>query len=408
MQLSWTKVIRDRAQHATQLLQTKTKLMTIEKTLQPFQNFLSYLRNHLLALPRMRLVTVKGLTKAVHNLEHRRLGNGIISPYMGLVLVAVFSLIGNSANRTALAAPPSLLDTQMAVLPPETVSQVLTAIAPLTPELDPQPSLVAQILLANNQETYVSPPTLAAMSQAETLSKQVPIPYTVRQGDTMSSIATANSRTVATILGANNIKAADAGNIQPGTVLLIPQEDTSSSLDWLVADQQAKAAAQVQLLAALQKSQAQLLAQRSKQNIALAASTTTDQSTLGFDSSGTTSNFIKPIHYTAIARGVGHGHMGVDFDAPVGTSVVAAASGRVVEITHGWAGGFGNSILIDIGGGVTTRYAHLSQTQVSIGQVVSQGNQIALSGNTGNSTGPHLHFETRRNGLVINPFNIWN
>ena len=79
----------------------------------------------------------------------------------------------------------------------------------------------------------------------------------------------------------------------------------------------------------------------------------------------------------------------------VGTPVIAAGSGKVIGITGGWGGGYGNSILLDHGGGRHTRYAHLSQINVGLGDYVSAGQNIGLSGNTGWSTGPHLHFENR-------------
>ncbi len=89
-------------------------------------------------------------------------------------------------------------------------------------------------------------------------------------------------------------------------------------------------------------------------------------------------------------------HAGTDVGIPTGTTVRASRAGRVV--TAGWVGGYGNCVMIDHGDGVQTRYGHLSQVLVSVGQYVDQGQQIALSGNTGRSTGPHLHFEVRVNG----------
>lgn len=89
-------------------------------------------------------------------------------------------------------------------------------------------------------------------------------------------------------------------------------------------------------------------------------------------------------------------HAGTDVGIPTGTTVRASRSGQVV--TAGWVGGYGNCVMIDHGDGVQTRYGHLSQVLVSVGQYVDQGQQIALSGNTGRSTGPHLHFEIRVNG----------
>lgn len=94
-------------------------------------------------------------------------------------------------------------------------------------------------------------------------------------------------------------------------------------------------------------------------------------------------------------------HAGTDVGIPIGTTVRASRGGQVV--TAGWVGGYGNCVIIDHGDGVCTRYGHLSQVLVTVGQYVDQGEQIALSGNTGRSTGPHLHFEIRINGEAVDP-----
>ncbi|MFF1298668.1 MULTISPECIES: M23 family metallopeptidase [unclassified Streptomyces] len=86
-------------------------------------------------------------------------------------------------------------------------------------------------------------------------------------------------------------------------------------------------------------------------------------------------------------------HTGVDFHAAMGTSVRAVGSGTVVEA--GWGGSYGNNIVIKMNDGTYTQYGHLSSIGVSVGQTVTPGQQIGLSGATGNVTGPHLHFEAR-------------
>ncbi len=99
--------------------------------------------------------------------------------------------------------------------------------------------------------------------------------------------------------------------------------------------------------------------------------------------------------------GDGRGHKGVDIGVPVGTQIVAVKSGTVVEAKY--TSDYGYYVTIDHGNGVQTRYAHNSQNVVEVGQVVSAGQVIALSGNTGRSTGPHLHFEVIINGNRVNP-----
>jgi len=90
-------------------------------------------------------------------------------------------------------------------------------------------------------------------------------------------------------------------------------------------------------------------------------------------------------------------HTGVDFACPIGTPVSAAKDGTVLEVggNTSWGAAYGNAIIIDHGNGVRALYAHLSGIGVKKGQKVTEGQLIAKSGNSGNSSGPHLHFETR-------------
>lgn len=96
-------------------------------------------------------------------------------------------------------------------------------------------------------------------------------------------------------------------------------------------------------------------------------------------------------------------HKGVDWATPVGTPVYASSGGTVVKA--GWGSGYGYVVYINHPDGRQTRYAHLSRVLVSVGQTVSQGDKIALSGNTGVSSGPHVHFEILINGSQVNPLN---
>ena len=100
-------------------------------------------------------------------------------------------------------------------------------------------------------------------------------------------------------------------------------------------------------------------------------------------------------------------HTGLDIATSSGTPIKAAASGTVVYAgwRGGYNGGYGNLVAIDHGNGVQTLYGHCSKIYVSVGQKVSQGQSIAAVGSTGNSTGPHLHFEVRVNGIAYNPQN---
>jgi murein DD-endopeptidase MepM/ murein hydrolase activator NlpD len=94
-------------------------------------------------------------------------------------------------------------------------------------------------------------------------------------------------------------------------------------------------------------------------------------------------------------------HAGVDFGAASGTPIVAADTGTVVSA--GWHGGYGNAVIVDHGGGVATLYGHQSRLAVGSGSRVSRGQVIGYVGSTGMSTGPHLHFELRINGVPTDP-----
>lgn len=94
-------------------------------------------------------------------------------------------------------------------------------------------------------------------------------------------------------------------------------------------------------------------------------------------------------------------HSGVDLAAPLGTPVYAPTAGYVSAAS--WNGGYGLFVAIEHGGGMQTRYGHLSRVAVASGQYVAAGTVIGYVGSTGNSTGPHLHYEVRFNGQAVNP-----
>ncbi|MBP5273688.1 MAG: peptidoglycan DD-metalloendopeptidase family protein [Abditibacteriota bacterium] len=94
-------------------------------------------------------------------------------------------------------------------------------------------------------------------------------------------------------------------------------------------------------------------------------------------------------------------HTGVDIAAPTGTAIHASAAG--VVLSAGWSGAYGNAVILQHGGGVSTLYGHCSRVLVRKGQKVSKGQVIAKVGSTGYSTGPHCHFEKRVNGKPVNP-----
>ena len=101
--------------------------------------------------------------------------------------------------------------------------------------------------------------------------------------------------------------------------------------------------------------------------------------------------------------GASTNHKGIDYAAGTGTPIYAAAAGTVVSA--GYSGNAGKMIVINHGNGLTTYYMHCNDLYVSAGQSVSKGQNIAAVGTTGNSTGPHLHFQVNLNGTPVNPAN---
>ena len=98
-------------------------------------------------------------------------------------------------------------------------------------------------------------------------------------------------------------------------------------------------------------------------------------------------------------------HKGMDFTAPVGTEIYATGDGVIEKV--GWTGGYGKTIMINHGYGYKTRYAHCSKFKCKRGQKVKRGDLIGFVGNTGQSTGPHLHYEVFKNKKQINPVNFF-
>ena len=135
-----------------------------------------------------------------------------------------------------------------------------------------------------------------------------------------------------------------------------------------------------------------------------------------FQNQGTPGKWLKPAkgaltssfgYRTAPKPGASSNHQGIDIGAAINSPVIATAQGKV--IFTGWqdwnnpSKGYGQYIKIDHGNGLVSLYAHLNERLVSNGQTVSAGAQIGRVGNTGNITGPHLHFEIRKNGIAVNP-----
>jgi murein DD-endopeptidase MepM/ murein hydrolase activator NlpD len=141
------------------------------------------------------------------------------------------------------------------------------------------------------------------------------------------------------------------------------------------------------------------------QSAVLAEAIQNAQASAGSTGTGVSaSGFIWPVN-GAVVSGFGmrwgRMHEGIDISAPTGTPIWAAAAGTVIHA--GWLGGYGNLVVVDHGNGLATAYAHASVILVAVGQSLAQGETLSLVGSTGNSSGPHLHFEVRVNGVAVDP-----
>ena len=234
--------------------------------------------------------------------------------------------------------------------------------------------------------------------------------YEVQRGDSVAKLAARFGLETSSILN-NNWEILDPDHLEPGGQLTIPTTDgivytvnlgdtLTEIIENFEADLEATVAYPGNDLAS-----AHSLIEGS--TILLVGGTASQ--TLGFGSGPVYAipEFVWPIggvvtDFFGSPRGNSFGyHTGVDFAAPVGTFVGSAAPGVVVQA--GPAGSFGLNVLVDHGGGVVTRYAHLSHIDVFLGKYVDAGSLIGFVGSTGYSTGAHLHFEIIMNGVPVDP-----
>ena len=181
------------------------------------------------------------------------------------------------------------------------------------------------------------------------------------------------------------------------------RNELAASRDTLLAARRLKASA----LATTRENRAEYLAEveaLAAQSAALAAAIRDAQNGSTGSGKPLAAGFVWPVSGPVVSGfGMrwGRMHEGIDIAAGMGTPVHAAAAGTVIHA--GWLGGYGNLVVLDHGDGLATAYAHASALLVVVGQSVSQGETVSLVGSTGHSTGPHLHFEVRVNGVAVDP-----
>lgn len=208
-----------------------------------------------------------------------------------------------------------------------------------------------------------------------------PKEHVVAGGETLSGIAIQYGLSSLDFMSANP-SLEDRDSIYPGQVLVVPVNAVSpEEAEKILAQIEVRKAEEAKKVAASQKTK----------NARIAAATPSGR-------------FVNPISYSYISQWFQGGHTGLDMVASPGTAVKAATTGCVIHAATGWNGGYGTVIILKESGTTkSTLYAHLSQINVKMGECVEAGEVIARSGNTGRSTGPHLHFEVRLNGRSVNP-----
>lgn len=205
---------------------------------------------------------------------------------------------------------------------------------------------------------------------------------------------------------ARTLEAAERAEAQRTTLAeaLADLESAQAAEEELLADLQVRIDALSDEIDALEDSEAELAAVIARAQAEIDAANRPAPSVTTGGGSGSVGQLAWPTSGT-LTSGFGPRwgrlHQGIDLAAPTGTSIVAAESGVVIH--SGVLGGYGQTILIDHGNGVVTLYAHQSERLVGSGVSVARGELIGRVGSTGNSTGPHLHFEVRINGVARDP-----
>jgi murein DD-endopeptidase MepM/ murein hydrolase activator NlpD len=342
------------------------------------------------------------------------MGKGSRSPRLftgiswGVTILIVFSLLGFGFWH--------LYPRSVSAAPPQTTPTAETSLAVPTVTLGAAPAAVSQALI---RQVWLKTDITSKINYTVTL-------YTVQPGDALFSVAKQFNLKPETLFWANSDLLKDSPeNLQVGQVLKVPPVDGvyyqvqagdtlasiakkfSANLDDILnwpgntidlASQQVKAGDYVMVPGGHQKVVVWNIPTIVRSGASNYSGTACGAGPVG-------SGFIWPTanHYLS-GNDFWSGHPGIDIAAGQGAPVWAASAGVVTMAQGGWNGGYGNVVMIDHGNGYLTVYGHLSQINVTVCEGVASGQGIGLAGSTGNSTGPHLHFEIRLDG---NPQDPW-
>jgi len=297
------------------------------------------------------------------------------------LLVLVATLSAASAGNVMVSPRASPVPAPIALAPIASASIASAAIASVTGVTKELPFIVTHVVAQGETVSQialrygVSTSTVTVSSGVRNPDRIYPgqtmafpsvdgVIYRVRSGDSLSSVATLHQVTVEAIAGANNIS--DPKSLQTGQLLVVPGG-------------------------------------RVRTAVTAAAGTSSSKSTAPAASGGTLAWPVLGSVSSRFGPRWGHTHSGVDIAAAYETTIHAAAAGKVIFV--GWYGQYGRCVILDHGGGLTTLYGHAASILVHTGDHVQRGDAIAEVGSSGNSTGPHLHFEVRVAGEPRNPLN---
>lgn len=288
----------------------------------------------------------------------------------------------------------------------------LAGISDRTVAVQPQPTAeVAPAVQAATSEASQETVEAATKQVAEANKWPEIYTHTIRSGETLSDIARAYGIDIDTILAANSIP--DPNRIRVGETLSIPNVkgvihtvQRGESL-WNIANYYEVSMQTILDANDIDNPNRLQIGQKLVVPGAQALEALRQREAIVSPSGQLLRNFSWPTTGRISSRfgeRWGRMHNGLDIAVPTGTPIRAAAAGTITYA--GSMGTYGILVMIDHGHGVETRYAHLSRVAVRVGQRVARGDVVAYSGNTGNSTGPHLHFEIRRNGAALDPLDF--
>ncbi len=333
----------------------------------------------------------------------RLAGYGVLALVAGLMLLGWRAAAANTAQaEEPPTAPNPVVDTTGAV-----PSNQVAAVAPLAPVIEEfavAPAAVPQTFVGRRPEHNFQT-------------------YTVERGDTPNGIADKFGIKATTLLGGNPLLSQESSLLQTGVTLVILPIDgvlhdvqPGDTLD-SIAEQYGVPVETIIGYAPNNLEfpyrlfpETQILVPGAVRDVFVWTPPSLESVRGGTSREGSgvaplivgTGTFIYPVNSRNFSQYFWYGHPGVDIALPEGTGVVASDTGTVTFA--GWnIYGYGNLIVINHGNGYETFYGHLSSIGVVPGQIVYQGNFIGSTGNTGNSSGPHIHFEVRINGAQDNP-----